>query len=52
MTQQALVDTRHGKMLDLMPIGLLIHTEQGIAFAERQACGASEPKQFPKQRSG
>lgn len=40
LTEQALVDTRHnlGKMLDLMPIGLLIHTEQGIVFANRQAC--------------
>lgn len=40
LTEQALVDTRHnlGKMLDLMPIGLLIHTEQGIVFANRHAC--------------
>lgn len=39
LTQQALVDTQQnlGKMLDLMPIGLLIHTEQGIVFANRQA---------------
>ena len=38
-TEQALVDTQQnlGKMLDLMPIGLLIHTEQGIVFANRQA---------------
>nr|WP_295885404.1 sensor domain-containing diguanylate cyclase [uncultured Devosia sp.] len=40
LTQQTLVDTQQnlGKMLDLMPIGLLIHTEQGIVFANRQAC--------------
>lgn len=40
LTQQTLVDTRQnlGKMLELMPIGLLIHTEQGIVFANRQAC--------------
>ncbi|MCP8885426.1 GGDEF domain-containing protein [Devosia sp. XJ19-1] len=40
LTQQAIVDTQQnlGKMLDLMPIGLLIHTEQGIVFANRQAC--------------
>lgn len=40
LTQQALVDTQQnlGKMLDIMPIGLLIHTEQGIVFANRQAC--------------
>src|SRR5688572_10157447 len=39
LTQRALVDTQQnlGKMLDLMPIGLLIHTEQGIVFANRQA---------------
>ena len=39
LTQQALVDTQQnlGKMLELMPIGLLIHTEQGIVFANRQA---------------
>ena len=31
-TQQALIDTqeRLGMMLDVMPMGLLIHTEQGI----------------------
>ncbi|QQR35354.1 GGDEF domain-containing protein [Devosia oryziradicis] len=40
LTQQTLVDTQQnlGKMLDLMPIGLLIHTEQGVVFANRQAC--------------
>lgn len=40
LTQQTLVDTQQnlGKMLDLMPIGLLIHTEQGIVFANKQAC--------------
>ncbi len=39
LTQRAIVDTQQnlGKMLDLMPIGLLIHTEQGIVFANRQA---------------
>lgn len=42
LTQQTLVDTQQnlGKMLDLMPIGLLIHTEQGIVFANRQACSS------------
>lgn len=41
LTEKALVDTQQnlGKMLDLMPIGLLIHTQQGIVFANRQACG-------------
>ncbi|MBW4656807.1 MAG: sensor domain-containing diguanylate cyclase [Kaiparowitsia implicata GSE-PSE-MK54-09C] len=40
LTQQALVGTQQnlGKMLDIMPIGLLIHTEQGIVYANRQAC--------------
>lgn len=39
LTQQALVDTQQnlGKMLELMPMGLLVHTEQGIVFANRQA---------------
>lgn len=38
LTQRAIVDTQQnlGKMLDLMPIGLLIHTEQGIVFANRR----------------
>jgi diguanylate cyclase (GGDEF)-like protein/PAS domain S-box-containing protein len=40
LTQQTLVDTQQnlGKMLDLMPIGLLVHTEQGVVFANKQAC--------------
>src|SRR5690606_19545318 len=40
LTQQSLIDTqeRLGAMLDVMPIGLLIHTEQGILFANRAAC--------------
>jgi diguanylate cyclase (GGDEF)-like protein/PAS domain S-box-containing protein len=40
-TQQALIDTqeRLGMMLDVMPMGLLIHTEQGILFANQEACG-------------
>lgn len=39
-TQQALIDTqqRLGMMLDIMPMGLLIHTEQGILFANQEAC--------------
>jgi diguanylate cyclase (GGDEF)-like protein/PAS domain S-box-containing protein len=41
LTQQSLIDTQHrlGVMLDIMPIGLLIHTEQGILFANQAACG-------------
>ena len=40
-TQKALIDTqeRMGMMLDVMPMGLLIHTEQGILFANQEACG-------------
>jgi len=40
LTQQSLIDTqeRLGAMLDVMPIGLLIHTQQGILFANRAAC--------------
>ena len=40
-TQKALIDTqeRMGMMLDIMPMGLLIHTEQGILFANQEACG-------------
>lgn len=40
LTQQALVGTQQnlGKMLDIMPIGLLIHTEQGIVYGNLQAC--------------
>lgn len=39
-TQQALVDTRErvGMMLDIMPMGLLIHTRQAILFANQEAC--------------
>ncbi|SOE17540.1 PAS domain S-box-containing protein/diguanylate cyclase (GGDEF)-like protein [Hoeflea halophila] len=39
-TQQALIDTqqRLGMMLDIMPMGLLIHTEQGILFGNQEAC--------------
>ena len=38
-TKQSLVDTqaRMGMMLDLMPMGLLIHTRQGIIFANQEA---------------
>ncbi len=38
-THQTLIDTqeRMGMMLDVMPMGLLIHTEQGILFANREA---------------
>ncbi|MBY3446277.1 hypothetical protein [Rhizobium laguerreae] len=34
LTKETLVDTqaRMGMMLDLMPMGLLIHTRQGIIF--------------------
>ncbi|UJW86791.1 sensor domain-containing diguanylate cyclase [Devosia sp. SL43] len=40
LTKKSLVDTREnlGVMLDVMPMGLLIHTEQGILFANREAC--------------
>jgi diguanylate cyclase (GGDEF)-like protein/PAS domain S-box-containing protein len=40
-TQKALIDTqeRMGMMLDVMPMGLLIHTQQGILFANQEACG-------------
>lgn len=40
LTHQSLVDTqqRLGSMLDALPIGLLIHTEQGILFANQEAC--------------
>jgi len=40
LTQKSLIDTheRLGAMLDIMPIGLLIHTEQGILFSNRAAC--------------
>jgi diguanylate cyclase (GGDEF)-like protein/PAS domain S-box-containing protein len=41
LTRQSLVDTqqRLGVMLDVLPIALLIHTEQGILFANQEACG-------------
>jgi diguanylate cyclase len=40
LTQQTLIDTqeRMGMMLDVMPMGFLIHTQQGILFANREAC--------------
>ncbi|MEO5806142.1 sensor domain-containing diguanylate cyclase [Devosia sp.] len=40
LTQRSLIDTQNqlGSMLDVMPIGLLIHTEQGVLFANREAC--------------
>ena len=40
LTKKTLIDTqeRMGMMLDLMPMGLLIHTEQGIIFANQEAC--------------
>lgn len=40
VTRQALIDTqeRMGMMLDIMPMGLLIHTRQGILFANQEAC--------------
>ncbi|MBA5803930.1 GGDEF domain-containing protein [Rhizobium changzhiense] len=39
LTKQTLVDTqaRMGMMLDLMPMGLLIHTRQGIIFGNQEA---------------
>jgi diguanylate cyclase len=41
LTQKSLIDTqeRLGCMLDVMPMGLLIHTQQGILFANQEACG-------------
>ena len=38
-TQKALVDTHQqmGVMLDIMPIGLLVHSRQGVIFANRAA---------------
>jgi diguanylate cyclase (GGDEF)-like protein/PAS domain S-box-containing protein len=40
LTQKTLVDTqeRMGMILDVMPMGLLIHTEQAIIFANQEAC--------------
>ncbi|MBY3153812.1 diguanylate cyclase [Rhizobium laguerreae] len=39
LTKETLVDTqaRMGMMLDLMPMGLLIHTRQGIIFGNQEA---------------
>ncbi|MBY3129798.1 sensor domain-containing diguanylate cyclase [Rhizobium laguerreae] len=39
LTKQTLVDTqqRMGMMLDLMPMGFLIHTRQGIIFGNQEA---------------
>lgn len=39
ITRQTLIDTqeRLGVMMDVMPMGLLIHTEQGALFANREA---------------
>lgn len=39
-TKKTLIDTqaRMGMMLDLMPMGLLIHTQQGIIFGNQEAC--------------
>jgi diguanylate cyclase (GGDEF)-like protein/PAS domain S-box-containing protein len=40
LTQTSLIDTQHrlGAMLEAMPMGLIIHTEQGILFANKHAC--------------
>jgi diguanylate cyclase len=40
LTQKTLIDTqeRMGMMLDAMPMGLLIHTMQGILFCNQEAC--------------
>lgn len=40
LTQRLLVDTQNQleSMLEVMPIRLLIHTEQGLLFADREAC--------------
>lgn len=40
LTQQSLVDTqqRMGIVLEALPVGLLIHTAQGILYANRAAC--------------
>ena len=45
-TQESLFDTeqRLGAMLDAMPIGLLFHTQQGILYANNQACSMLEAK--------
>jgi diguanylate cyclase (GGDEF)-like protein/PAS domain S-box-containing protein len=40
LTQHALIDTqeRMGALLEALPVGLLIHTAQGILYANRSAC--------------
>jgi diguanylate cyclase (GGDEF)-like protein/PAS domain S-box-containing protein len=45
-TQESLFDTeqRLGAMLDAMPIGLLFHTQQGILYANNQACSLLQAK--------
>jgi diguanylate cyclase (GGDEF)-like protein/PAS domain S-box-containing protein len=47
LTKQALLDTqeRMGVMLDSMPMGLLIHTKQGIIFANRAAASLLRTEQ-------
>jgi diguanylate cyclase len=47
LTKQALLETqeRMGVMLDSMPMGLLIHTEQGIIFANRAAANLLRTEQ-------
>ena len=39
-THRALIDTQQqmGIMLEIMPMGLLIHTQQGVLFANQEAC--------------
>lgn len=40
LTQQNLIDTqeRIGQLLDLLPIGLVIHQQQGVLFANQHTC--------------
>ena len=47
LTQRTLIDTqqRMGMVLDLMPMGLIVHTRQGIIFANREACRLLEVSQ-------
>lgn len=47
LTKQTLVDTqaRMGMMLDLMPMGLLIHTQQGVIFGNQEACRLLQVRQ-------
>ena len=47
LTQRTLIDTqeRMGMVLDLMPMGLMVHTRQGIIFANREACRLLEVTQ-------